>query len=376
MRGWRIGTISGIAIEINYTWVIIFGLVFLFVSTDWFPRAHPDMPPIYHWVAGLIATILLFGSVLLHELSHSLVARRSGIEVSRITLFVFGGVAQMKSEPTEPLAELKMAIAGPATSIVLAGILGILWLVLRQQSDLVLAAEILYYLAIMNGFLAAFNLLPAFPLDGGRVLRSVLWYFTRDFDTSTRVATSLGQVFGFLLMGLGFWAMLGGDPIRGIWFLALGWLLAGAAQSSYQRVQMQRILGDVPVSALMSSPVVTVPAHISLEQAVRDYFMRLRHGAFPVLDYMGRLVGLLSLSQAKGHDQQQWPTLQVSQIMEPLNTEEMIVSADEEAVTAMMKMAQSGRGRLLVTDTSGELAGVISQSDILRLVRIKTGLGV
>ena len=376
MRGWRIGTIGGIVVEINYTWLIIFGLFFVSLSTGWFPEAHPNMPKVYHWLAGLIATALLFASVLLHELAHSLVGRRSGIEVSRITLFVFGGVAQMKSEPTEPLDEFKMAIAGPATSFILAGLFGALWLALRGLPGLVLTAETVRYLAYANGVLALFNLVPAFPLDGGRVLRSVIWYFTHDLEHSTRIATTMGQIFGFLLMGLGFWEFMAGGGITGIWYLALGWLLASAAQSSYQHVRMQHVLGDVPVSALMSSPAVTIPANITISQAIQDYFMRLRHGAFPVLDYMGRLVGMLSLSQVKERDQQQWPMLQVSQVMEPLNSDEMTIRPYDEAVNAMLKMAQSSRGRLLVTDATGELVGIISHSDILGLIRIKAGLGV
>ena len=376
MRGWRIGTISGIVIEINYTWLIIFGLFFFSLSTEWFPRAHPEMPPIYHWLSGLVATVLLFGSVLLHELSHSLVARHSGIEVSRITLFVFGGVAQMKSEPTEPLAELKMALAGPLTSLTLGAVFGALWLILVSLPGLVLAAETLKYLAGANGALAVFNMVPAFPLDGGRVLRSVVWYFTGDLDTSTRLATSLGQVFGFLFMGLGFWSLLRGDLGLGIWFLALGWLLAGAARASYQRVQMEHALGDVPVSALMSSPVVSLPPNMTVAQAVQDYFVRLRHAAFPVVDNLGELIGMVSLSQIKEQDRQQWPTLQVGQIMAPLNAEEMTIGPHAEAVTALMRMAQTSQGRLLVTDATGDLVGIISQSDVLGLVRIKAGLGV
>ncbi len=376
MRGWRIGKIAGIIIEINYTWLIIFGLVFVSLSTKWFPEVHPQLPSIYHWIAGLVATALLFISVLLHELAHCLVARRSGIEVSRITLFVFGGIAQMKSEPTEPLSELKMAAAGPVTSLLLAVLFGFLWLFFGALSGWELAAESMKYLAFANGMLTAFNLVPAFPLDGGRVLRSILWHFSGNLRRSTQIATTLGQVFGFVLMGAGCWWLLTGALVPGMWVLALGWLLASAAQGSYQRMEMEHVLGDVPVWSLMSAPVVTLPAAMTIQQAVDQYFMSLRHGAFPVVDALDNLVGMLSLSQVKQQDQQQWLALQVRQLMEPLDTEQMTIRPDTEAVKAMMKMAQSDRGRLLVTGAAGELVGIISKTDILNLIRIKAGLGV
>jgi Zn-dependent protease/predicted transcriptional regulator len=374
MRGWRIGSIRGIVIEINYTWLIIFGLFFFSLSTSWFPKARPDEPHIYDWIAGLVATLLLFASVLLHELAHSLVAQRSGIGVSRITLFVFGGVSQLNKDPEKPASEFVMAIVGPLTSLVLTGLFSVGWLLAKQASGVTLLELGLKYLALTNGILAAFNLVPAFPLDGGRVLRSVIWHFTGDLEQSTRVAATFGQVFGFALMALGFWMLLTGNAVSGLWFIVLGWLLAGAAQSSYVRLQMQNALGDVRVSQVMSSPAVTIPPDISLERAVEDYFLRLRHGAFPVLDEGGKLVGMLSLSGVKEHDRGEWQSLRVDQAMEPLEPGEMTIAPEAEALDAMLKMARAHRGRLLVTDSRGELQGVISQSDIVQLVRLKAGL--
>jgi Zn-dependent protease/predicted transcriptional regulator len=374
MRGWRIGSIKGITIEINYTWLVIFGLFFVSLSTAWFPEARPDEPHVYDWVAGLAATLVLFASVLLHELAHSLVAQRTGIGVSRITLFVFGGVSQLSRDPEKPATEFVMAIVGPLTSLVLGGLFAVGWIVAKQASGVTLVELGFKYLALINCILAAFNLVPAFPLDGGRVLRSVIWHFTGNLEQSTRVATTLGQIFGFGLMGLGFWMLLTGKAVSGLWFIVLGWLLAGAAQSSYVRLQMQNALGDVRVSQVMSSPAITIPSDISLEQAVHDYFLRLRHGAFPVLDKAGELVGMLSLSNVKERERGEWQNLKVDQVMEPLKPSEMTIASDAEALDAMLKMAEAHRGRLLVTGARGELVGVISQSDMVQLVSLKVGL--
>lgn len=372
MRGWRIGQVRGIVLEINYTWLIIFGLFFVSLSTTWFPQAYPELAAEWYWGAGLFATLLLFASVLAHELAHSLVAKASGIEVSRITLFVFGGVAQMKSEPKSPADELKIAGAGPVMSVLLAVLFGSLWLMLRNETALV--GEVLKYLALANGILAVFNMVPAFPLDGGRVLRAAIWRATGDLQRSTAIASTAGQIFGLLLMTGGFWSLLAGATVSGLWYLALGWLLMNAAQSSYQRLQMEDALGDEPVSALMSQPAATIPADVDLKTAVEDYFLSRRHAAFPVLTEEGDLAGMLSLEQVRSHDRDQWPSTRVRDVMEPVDPEEMTIDPTAQAVEALLKMAEKGRGRLMVTDSLGDLVGIISQSDILRLVRIKAGL--
>ncbi|MFO7947785.1 MAG: site-2 protease family protein [Armatimonadota bacterium] len=373
MHGWRIGSIGGISVEINYTWLIIFGLFFVSLSTSWFPEAHPDVAATWHWVAGFAATILLFASVLAHELSHSFVAQGSGMGVSRITLFVFGGVAQMESEPEEPGSELRMAIAGPVMSFILAALFGGLWYLAGR--DLGLGGEVLKYLGIANGFLGLFNLVPAFPLDGGRVLRSIIWNATNNLEHATRIASTVGQVFGFALMGFGFWTLLAGGTVAGLWYLALGWLLTHAAQSSYRRVQIQKSLGDIPVSAVMSSPVQTIPGSITLQQAVDDYFMKHRHGAFPVVDSEGRPEGLLELSDVKDYPPQERTQVTVKEAMEPIKDGEMTVHPGDDAADAMFQMAGSGRGRLLAIDEAGNLKGILSQRDIMKLVQIRAGLG-
>lgn len=373
MHGWRIGEVAGITVEINYTWLIIFGLFLVSLSTSWFPQAHPDVSATWYWLAGLAATLLLFGSVLAHELSHSIVARGEGLGVSRITLFVFGGVSQMENEPETPGTELRMAIAGPIMSFILAGLFGGLWFLAGR--NLGLAGEVLKYLGIANGFLGVFNLLPAFPLDGGRVLRSVLWSTTHSLEQATRIASTVGQVFGFALMGFGFWALFAGGTVGGIWYLALGWLLTSAAQSSYQRVQIRKSLGDIPVSRVMSAPVVTIPGKITLQEAVDEYFMQYKHSAFPVIDDNDRPEGLLELSDVKEYSAAERTQTSVESAMEPISHEDMTIRPGEEAADAMMQMAQHDRSRLLVVDAEGTLEGILSQQDIMRLVQIKAGLG-
>lgn len=373
MHGWRIGRVFGINIEIHFTWLIIFGLI-LWVVTQRIAGAAPEVSGPNLWITATITTVLFFICLILHELSHSVMANRLGADVSRITLFVFGGVSQLKKEPDSPANEFKVAIVGPLTSVILAGVFYAIYSALEAAQVPVVWSTAAQWVAYINLALAIFNMLPGFPLDGGRVLRSILWGVWDSLDRATRVASTVGQVFGYVMIGLGFLQLIGGGW-GGLWLVALGWLLSSAAAGSYQRLQLQQTLGDVYVHDLMSSPVQTIPAQTSLDEAAHEYFMTARFTAFGV-ERDDEIIGIVRMEDLQQVPRDQWGTTTVADAMRELDRETMTVNSDEEAVEAMMQMAEHDLGRVLVTDQSGQIIGILSQSDIRRLVRVKSGLGV
>jgi len=334
VKGWRIGRIAGISIEIHFTWLVIFGLILYKFSTDLLPSMLPDARPEQLWIAGLATAILAFGSLLLHELAHSLMAQRLGATVSRITLFILGGVAQMTRELPK------------------------LWAI-----PCLLVGEI-------NIALAVFNMLPAFPLDGGRVLRSILWWRWRSRERATRIASAAGRWLGYLMMGLGVVQLIATDVTGGLWTLALGWLLSTMATASYQRVQLSQALDGVHVHDLMTSPVATIPAAVPLQRAVFDYFLVTGFATLAV-EENGEIVGVLHRDQIQAVDQSLWLGTSVAEVMRPLDRDKMTIRADEEAAEALMKMAESGLERLLVVDWRGTVIGIITQSDVVRLLKMR-----
>ena len=371
MHGWRIGKLFGISIEIHFTWLIILGLILWMVTGDILPTEVPDASPSELWGIGLIATLLFFGSLVLHELAHSVVANRLGADVSRITLFVFGGVSQMSREPDKPKTEFAIAIVGPLTSVALGGLF--YWLKGLDAPRLWWAAS--HWVGYINLLLAAFNMLPAFPLDGGRVLRSALWGIWRNLDRATRVASGFGRAFGYTMIVLGFLIVLLGAGLSGLWLVALGWLLSSAAAASYQRLQLQEALGSVYVHDLMSSPVATIPAAANLNEAAHDYFMTARFTGFGVEDHE-TIVGMVRMEDLQRVPREQWQFTTVRGVMRELDRDKMTINSDDEAVAALMQMAEHELGRLLVTDRAGNIIGVISHSDIVRLIKLRSGLGI
>src|SRR2546426_10702328 len=225
----RIGKIAGIDIYINVSWIIILVLLTVSLATGWFPQLYPGWSTATYWIVGFISSILLFVSVLLHELAHSLVARRRGLPVKDITLFIFGGVSNIEQEPKDAGIEFQVAVVGPITSLLIGAVCFLLQLPLRGTNSLL--GGILFYLAVTNILLGVFNLIPGFPLDGGRVLRSIVWKLTGNMRQATRIASLTGQVIAYLFILLGIWIFFVGDILDGIWFGFIGWFLLSAAQS-------------------------------------------------------------------------------------------------------------------------------------------------
>ena len=368
MRGsYVIGRIKGIDIEINFSWLLIFALMTVMLATGYFPQSYPDWGPALWWLLGALAALLLFGSVLLHELSHSLVSISLGLPVKRITLFIFGGVAQIEGEPDEPLKELKIALAGPAMSIVLGLVLLLLAGILAAAGTPEYVSVLLGYLGTINLMLAIFNLVPAFPLDGGRVLRSILWYFKGDMQGATRIAASAGAAFGYSLIFLGIFLLLGGNLVNGIWMAFIGWFIAQAAQSSYQQMMLTDIFTKIPVREFMTTQVVVVDYFISVQDLVDNYIYKHKYAFFPVRQ-QNEITGIVSLNNVRNVAQADWSQTTVGRIATPLQ-ENLVVSADETVAAVMNQLFANGVGRVLVMQ-GPQLLGLVSRTDVLNYMRI------
>lgn len=359
----RIARVLGIPIHVHYTWFIAFGLVAWTLAAGYFPALYPDLPATTYWGKGVAAALLLFTSVVIHELGHSVVAIRHGIGIASITLFIFGGVARLKGHPQNPRVEFEIAIAGPAASIFLSGCFALVAVAGWGTAE---SLAVTSYLARINLLLAVFNLVPALPLDGGRILRSILWRFT-DRARSTRIASGIGTLFAYVLMFVGFVVLVRSRNLAGLWYVFLGWFLKDAAASAYQQARLDEALSGVRVGDLAVRGCRTIAAQTSLDEAVREYFLRFGYGGFPVEDE-GRLAGLLSLADVKSVPREEWEQTPVRAAMRPLSAE-IVIPENEEALAALTKMAVSGIGRLVVIDEGGRCAGLLTHHDLLRRLR-------
>ena len=368
-NAWRLGRLAGIEIRIDTSWVVIALLVSYSMYLQ-FTEAFEQISQPAAVGLGIASALLFFGSVLAHEMAHALTARRRGIAVRGITLFLFGGATHAKVESRGPKDELVISVVGPLTSLVLGGLLILIGSVGRE----VLARPIaggLRYLGFVNLALGLFNLLPGFPLDGGRVLRSLVWRATGSLSRATRVASIAGQVVGYLIVALGALFLLQGALVSAIWFAAIGWFLAQAARSSYEELQVRRFLETVDAEDLMSPNLVSVPDAISLRQAVDQYFMRYDHSAFPV-ESDGHTIGLLTLRGVKRIPQQEWEARSVQEAMEPLGAQCSVEAATPmDRVMARLQDGETGRC-LVVRD--GEVVGIITPTDIARWLQRRRAL--
>ncbi|MHB1000301.1 MAG: site-2 protease family protein [Armatimonadota bacterium] len=369
----RLGKILGIPVSVDISWFVIFALIVYTLSQFVFPRLNPDFTPAMNWIGGIIAALLLFASVLLHELMHSYVAIKNGMDVGGITLFIFGGVSKLKDEPRTPEIELKMAIAGPATSIALAAIF---WMISAYGGRALLGDlgwEIIRYLALINLSLGIFNLIPGFPLDGGRVFRAILWGSLNNLERATRIASGVGQGFGYMFIAGGFWIMLSGGLLNGLWLVFIGWFLNNAAQQSYQQVALRRALSGVNVHRVMTTDYPHIDPNTTLDQFVHDYLLQYDYSAFPVTEGENFL-GIITVNEIRDIPREQWHDTTVGQIARPPE-EERVIDENDDAFEALMHMAEGNTPRLLVIH-DGKLKGMVVQESIINLVRTKMQLGM
>lgn len=369
----RLGRLLDIPINIDVSWFVIFALIVYTLAQFYFPQVNPDFTTAMNWFAGIVAALLLFGSVLLHELMHSYVAKKNNIEIGGITLFIFGGVSKMRTEPRTPEVELKMAIVGPATSFALAVVF---WSIARYGGQPLLGdlgVQIVTYLALINLIVGIFNMLPGFPLDGGRVLRSILWGALDNLDRATRIASHVGQGFGYLLIFGGFWIMLFGGFLGGLWLVFIGWFLNHAAQQSYQQVVLRRALSGVDVHRVMTSDFPHVNPNTDLDEFVHDYLLKYDFSAFPVTEN-GTLVGIVTVGEVRDVPREAWHGIRVREVARPPE-DERTVEENDDAFDALMQMAEGNLRRLLVMSDS-MLKGMVTEESIINIVRTKLQLGM
>jgi len=361
----------GFEIRVDWSWIIIAVLVTWTLAAGVFPSYYPNLPPSTYWSMGVVAAIGLFASIVLHEVGHSVVARHYGLPIRGITLFIFGGVAELEDEPERPKVEFLVAIGGPIVSFVIA----VVCFVLAQASGAVgmpaPLVGVIAYLAMINAIVATFNLVPAFPLDGGRILRAALWHWKGSLRYATRITSNIGGGFGIALIALGVYRVVIGDFIGGMWWCLIGLFVRGAAQMSYRQVVLREGLRGVPVGRVMSREPVTVPSSLSLQDLVDDYVYRHHYKMFPVVDGE-RLVGCITSRDIKEVPREEWRTTEVASVMRQCSPE-TVIGPDADALAALTTMNQTQNGRLLVT--RGErLLGIVTLKDMLKFLSMKLDL--
>ena len=366
--GIKIGRIFGIPIYLHLSWILIFGLI-TYSLVDEFGARYPQWSSRQLWSLGVLTSLLFFGSVLFHELSHSVVARHYRIPVASITLFFFGGIASITRDPERPGQEFLMAAAGPASSYVLAGAFWLLALATPADSMPNVLAN---WLAGTNALLATFNLLPGFPLDGGRVFRSIVWGITKNYSRSTRIASRVGQAIAYAMMAFGLYmAFALHSSVNGVWFVFLGWFLLTAARQSYQQVEAQGALQGLRAADVMTSEMPTVGRDLSLDEYSREVSRTGRRAHMVVSD--GKLAGLMRVEILQAVPREDWPSTSVQAVMIP--REKLPWTAPDEPVLSVLERMRSANVDQLAVIREDNVVGLVTRDSILRVVQARTELG-
>ena len=367
----RLGKIMGIPIRIHFTLWFVFILIAWSLAVGYMPHQYPGLSVVTYWAIGITSAVILFASILVHELSHSYIAKKNGLPIARITLFFFGGVSEMTEEPQDPDLEVRMAAAGPLMSFLIAGVLGALWYLGGSAHAPVAIIATLGYAALINGVLGAFNLLPAFPLDGGRVLRGSIWKHMNNFVGATRSAIRVSEVISLLMMFGGFVFIILGDFVDGLWVIVLGWFIRSGAQTSLKQTLVGDALLGVSVGNIMTRDVLTVPPEITLNQFVSDYLLVHRHGGYPVVKN-GEVLGVVTLQCVRAVPKEKRDSVTVREAMVPFESTIMVKSS-VTALDAMQKMARNKVGRVLVIDED-RLVGMATREDIVSTIQTRHDL--
>ncbi len=367
----KVFRLAGFAVHVDLSWLMLGFLVTWTLAVGYFPAALPTLPLAAYWWMGVAGAVGLFISIVAHELAHSVVARRYGIEIKGITLFIFGGVAEMASEPPSPRSEFMVAIAGPIASAV-AGVLcvGLDRLALFVNHGLPLAA-VLGYLGWMNFLLAAFNLVPAFPLDGGRVLQSILWGTKKNLHWATRVSSAIGGGFGTVLVILGVLSFIRGNVITGIWWFILGLFIRAASKMEFRQMILRELLRGERVRNFMRADTTTVPSSATVRELVDDYIYKRHHKLYPVMND-GQLTGCITLNRVKEVPTQEWDRRTVGELASRCSDSNSI-TPDADAAEAISTMQRTHASRLLVVE-NGRLAGILTLKDLLDFITLKMEL--
>lgn len=369
-HSWRLGRVAGIDIMIDSSWLVIFILFTWVLASSYFPQRYPGWPVSQYFIMGVITCLLIFGSVLVHEFAHSLVAIRQGERVHSITLFILGGVAQITDEPKQPFKEFLMALVGPVSSFFMAIFFFVLSFLLKGVS-LPLSASAAY-LSIINTALAIFNLLPGFPMDGGRILRSILWKVTGNLKKATKIASRTGQGFAFFLIFLGILQIMRGT-ISGFWLVFVGWFLHSAAVRGYQNIMVDATLKGVRAEDLMNKNFKTVTSDLCVKELVDDYILKKKERVFLVVDE-DKLKGIVCMEDVKRVPQEKRSQMHVGEIMTPKEKLEA-VTRDADGRKILRSLTTRNIHQIPVMDGE-KIAGIICRSDILQYIQFRSELGV
>ncbi len=361
----KVGRLAGIPIGVHPLWFLVVALITWSLGATWFPDQIHGIAPLAAYALGLASALLLFTSIVLHELGHSLVARRYGVQIDEIDLWLLGGVAVMKNGARRPREELRFALAGPAVSVGIALVCGALALLI-SGTRLTAVEALLEYQAAINLIIVAFNMLPAFPLDGGRVARAVLWSRMGDKVRATFAAAAIGRVFAYGFIALAVLGLAAGFT-GGIWLGLIGLFLLLAARGELQQVQIQAAFEGRRAGQLISHPAVVIPGGLTVEEAVRDYFVPYGYTAFPVSDLSGRPIGLVSLGRVTAISPTHRSTVRMADIAN--RDPGLLVHEDEDAAAVLGRPAFARTGRAVVVDQSGRPRGLLSITDVQRALR-------
>ena len=364
----------GFEVRIDLSWIIIALLITWSLSKGLFPAYYKNLSTQTYWWMGIIGALGLFLSIIAHEFSHSLVARKYGIPMKGITLFIFGGVAEMDEEPPSPKVEFMMAIAGPLSSILIALIFYGIHAIGKQGGLAEPINGVVGYLGWINAILAGFNLLPAFPLDGGRILRSILWGAKKNLRWATYISSRIGSGFGIFFIILGVIQVFRGNFVGGMWWFLIGMFLHGAAKASYQQLITRKALEGEPIRRFMKTDPVTVSPSISLERLVEDYIYKYHFKMFPVVEDSVKLLGCVTTKQVKEIPREDWGRKTVGEFAAQCSPENSI-EPQADAMRALSIMNQTGNSRLMVVE-KGRLVGIIALKDLLELLSLKVELEV
>jgi Zn-dependent protease len=359
----NLGRIFGIPIGLDYSWFLIFALITWSLAASYFPSEFKGWPAAEYWIVGAVTSILFFVSVLLHELGHSIVAMRYKVPVRSITLFIFGGIAQIGSEPPSAVAEFWIAIAGPLVSFSLAALFAGLQLIASGVAPFLALAQ---YLAYINGVLGLFNLIPGFPLDGGRVFRAIVWGFTHNFQRATRIAATVGRGFAFLFIAWGVWQIFVGNIFNGLWIAFIGWFLESAANGQLAQQHLHAILEGHTVAQAMGRNYALIPADLTLQQLADEHILGSGRRFF-VVEQMDQPIGLLTISNLNKIPRANWPTTTAAQAMTPVDQFHLLKS-DTELAQAFEEMNLEGVDQLPVV-SEGQVQGILSRESVVNFLR-------
>jgi len=364
----RIGRVLGIPVGLHWSWFFVFFLVTWSLAGMYFVLETPQLPPTENWILGIVTSILFFASVLAHEFGHAIVALRNNIPVRSISLFVFGGVAQIGQEPNTPGAEFRVAIAGPGTSLALAGLFGLISQVAPDVPQIAAPSE---WLARINFALAAFNMIPGFPLDGGRVLRAILWWSMRSYLRANRIAAYGGQLVAFGFIFYGIFSVFGGNFVNGVWLAFIGWFLNSAANSAHG-AKLPGSLDDIPVENVMNQQLNRIPGSMSLAELVDEKFLPSGQSLYYVADG-DQPRGMVTFHNLATVPQRDWAMVTVEEVMTPWD-ELIHIPTDMRIMHAMhaMDLARLTQAPVMRGD---QVAGFVTREQIFNYLRLRTEVG-